>query len=129
MTKRFRRAVYSMLFAYRSRSTFAPTISCSRWFSLVAIGFVAYARYHHAILRRSTREFGWKHIAWLLPWFGGLWLLSWLGGIGGGLGAIGFGRDSLAVSVWSVIVYVMALRCAPGRDETAGMMVRMNQTS
>ena len=45
------------------------------------------------------------------------------------LGAIGFGRDSLAVSVWSVIVYVMALRCAPGRDETAGMMVRMNQTS
>lgn len=98
-------------------------------FSLVAIGFVAYAIYHHAILRRSAHDFGWKHIAWLLPWFGGLWLLSWLGGIGGGLGIMHFGWDILIVSVWSVIVYGLALRGALARDETAGMMARMEQTS
>ena len=77
----------------------------------------------------SAHDFGWKHIAWLLPWFGGLWLLSWLGGIGGGLGIMHFGWDILIVSVWSVIVYGLALRGALARDETAGMMARMEQTS
>ena len=37
--------------------------------------------------------------------------------------------DILIVSVWSVIVYGLALRGALGRDETAGMMARMEQTS
>ncbi|MGN6668350.1 MAG: APC family permease, partial [Trinickia sp.] len=48
-------------------------------FSLVAIGFVIYALYYHLVLRKSPRDFGWRHIAWLLPWFGGIWILSWLG--------------------------------------------------
>ena len=48
---------------------------------------------------------------------------------GGGLGIMHFGWDILIVSVWSVIVYGLALRGALGRDETAGMMARMEQTS
>ena len=98
-------------------------------FSLVAIGFVLYAMYYHVVMRKPAAQFGWKNIAWLLPWFGGIWLLSWLGGIGGGRGLIGFGWDILAVSVWSVIVMALAMRCALGADETASMMERMERTS
>ncbi|MDW9229938.1 APC family permease (plasmid) [Burkholderia cepacia] len=98
-------------------------------FSLVAIGFVLYALYHHVVLRRSARDFGWKHIAWLLPWFGGLWLLSWMGGIGGGLGVIGFGWDILLVAVWSLVVLALAMRSALSAGETSEMMGRMNETS
>jgi hypothetical protein len=39
--------------------------------------------------RKPGAEFGWRSIAWLLPWFGGMWVLSLLGDIGGGLGWLG----------------------------------------
>ena len=98
-------------------------------FSLLAIGFVLYAFHYHFIARRAADDFGWPHIAWLLPWFGGLWLLSWLGGIGGGRGVIGFGWDILVVSIWSVVVLLLALRSALGSSETSAMMARMDSTS
>jgi amino acid transporter len=98
-------------------------------FSLVAIGFIFYAIHHHFIARRSVHDFGWRHIAWLLPWFGGLWLLSWLGGIGGGRGVITFGWDILLVTIWSVVVLLLALRSALNGSETSNMMARMNSTS
>ncbi|CAB3795925.1 APC family permease [Paraburkholderia fynbosensis] len=98
-------------------------------FSLVAIGFVAYAVYYHLIARKPAGQFGWRQIAWLLPWFGGIWVLSWLGNIGGGRDVIGFGWDILLVSVWSVVVMLLAMRCALGHAETALMMQRMDGTS
>jgi signal transduction histidine kinase len=98
-------------------------------FSLVAIGFVLYAMYYHVVMRKPVAQFGWKNISWLLPWFGGIWLLSWLGGIGGGRDVIGFGWDILLVSVWSLIVMGLAMRCALGSNETAAMMERMDRTS
>jgi hypothetical protein len=98
-------------------------------FSLVAIGFVAYAVYYHFIARKPAGQFGWRQIAWLLPWFGGIWVLSWLGNIGGGRDLIGFGWDILLVSVWSVVVMLLAMRCALGHAETAMMMQRMDGTS
>lgn len=98
-------------------------------FSLVAIGFVLYAMYYHVVMRKPVAQFGWKNISWLLPWFGGIWLLSWLGGIGGGRNVIGFGWDILLVSVWSLIVMGLAMRCALGANETAAMMERMDRTS
>ena len=94
-------------------------------FGLVAIGFVLYALYYHAVLRKPAATFGWTHIWWLAPWFGGMWGLSWLGGPGGGRGVIGFGWDILAVAVWSLIVAMLALRCASSSEETAAMMERM----
>ena len=45
-------------------------------FIIVAIGFVLYALYHHLIARKPANTFGWRQIAWLLPWFAGLWVLS-----------------------------------------------------
>ncbi|MFM0212409.1 hypothetical protein PQQ96_34020 [Paraburkholderia sediminicola] len=53
-------------------------------FSLVAIGFVAYAIYYHLIARKPACQFRWRQIAWLLPSFGGAGGLSSLGNIGGG---------------------------------------------
>jgi amino acid transporter len=98
-------------------------------FALVAIGFVVYALYYHMVVRKPASEFGWRHVAWLLPWFGGIWLLSYLGGIGGGRDVIGFGWDIFAVAVWSVIVMLLAMRCALPGEETVIMTERMNQTS
>ena len=98
-------------------------------FALVAIGFVLYAAYYHIVLHKDAKDFGWNHIAWLLPWFGGIWLLSWLGGIGGGLGVIRFGWDILLVALWSVVVMKLAMRCALGEEQTQAMMARMNATS
>lgn len=98
-------------------------------FSLVATGFVAYAVYYHLIARKPADQFGWRQIAWLLPWFGGIWVLSWLGDIGGGRDVIGFGWDILLVSVWSVVVMLLAMWCALGHAETAMMMQRMDGTS
>lgn len=87
-------------------------------FTLVAIGFVLYALYYHFVARKPANQFGWRQISWLLPWFGGLWLLSWLGNIDGGRNVIGFGWDILLVTIWSIIVLFLAMRCALGRQET-----------
>jgi amino acid transporter len=98
-------------------------------FSLVASGFVAYAVYYHLIARKPARQFGWRQIAGLLPWFGDIWVLSLLGNIGGGRNVIGFAWDILLVSVWSVVVMLLAMRWVLGHAETAMMMQRMDGTS
>lgn len=98
-------------------------------FSLVGAGFALYALYYHAIARKPASAFGWKHVAWLLPWFGGIWILSWLGNIGGGRDMIGFGWDMLLVVGWSLFVMLLAIRCALSPKETVVMMERMDQTS
>lgn len=84
-------------------------------FSLVFGGFIVYALYYHLIARLPTSEFGWPHIAWLLPWFGGMWLLSWLGGLDGGIGVLSFGTEIWVIAIWSLIVLgiAMATRLSP----------------
>jgi hypothetical protein len=42
---------------------------------------------------------------------------------------IGFGWDILLVSIWSLVVLALAMRCALGANETSAMMERMDQTS
>lgn len=76
-------------------------------FALIAVGFVVYALYYHFVARQPAREFGWRHIAWLLPWFGGMWLLSGLGSLGG-LGVLNFGTSLIAIAIWSLIVLAIA---------------------
>lgn len=98
-------------------------------FLLVAIGFVVYALYYHLVMKKPASTFGWSHISWLLPWFGGMWVLSWLGGIGGGRGVMTFGWDILVVTVWSVIVLILAMRCGIDTNGTVAMMERMKETS
>ncbi len=96
-------------------------------FCLVGGGFALYAAYYHFIEKKPAADFGWRYIAWLLPWFGGMWLLSALGNIGGGLGLLGFWPGVIAVAVWSGIVMVLALRSALPAEETAAIMVRMEE--
>jgi amino acid transporter len=97
-------------------------------FLLVGGGFVLYAIYYHFIAKKPAEEFGWRYIAWLLPWFGGMWLISALGNISGGFGVLGFWPGVAAVAVWSLIVIVLALRSALPAAETAEIMVRMEKT-
>ncbi|TAL83299.1 MAG: APC family permease [Beijerinckiaceae bacterium] len=96
-------------------------------FILLAVGFILYALYYHFIAKKPTEDFGWRYIAWLLPWFGGIWVLSALGNIGGGFGVIGFWVGVAAVAVWSLFIIVLALRSALPAAETAAIMVRMEE--
>jgi len=94
-------------------------------FALVAAGFALYACYFHLVAKKPAVDFGWRYIAWLLPWFGGMWVLSALSDLGGGFGVMGFWPGVIIVAVWSVIVIAFALRSALPAVETAELMVRM----
>ena len=96
-------------------------------FAIVFAGFVIYAAHHHLIARKSAESFGWRHIAWLLPWFGGMWLLSWLGDVGGGLGVLAFWPGVAIVAVWSLIVMALGVRTATPARETAAIMAHMDR--
>lgn len=97
-------------------------------FLLVGVGFALYALYYHFIARKPAEDFGWRYIAWLLPWFGGMWALSALGDIGGGYGVLGFWPCAIAVAIWSLIVIALAMRSALPAAETAAIMMRMEET-
>ena len=101
-----------------------PTLS----FHPGRIGFVLYAGYYHLVARMPAQDFGWRYIAWLLPWFGGMWVLSAIGDVGGGFGRLRFWPGVIAVAIWSLIVIEVALRSALPAAETAEMMVRMEKT-
>ena len=94
-------------------------------FLIVAIGFVLYAAYYHLIARNPVEDFGWRNIGWLFAWFGGMWTLSALSDIGGGFAVLDFWPGVVAVTGWSLVVIVFALRSALPAEETAEMMVAM----
>ena len=94
-------------------------------FCLAAGGFALYALYYYSIAKRPPKDFGWRYIAWLLPWFGGMWLLSGLSDVGGGFGVLGFWTGVALVAVWSLVVIALALRSALPAKETAKIMVHM----
>ena len=95
-------------------------------FGLVAAGFALYALFYYYVAKKPHKDFGWRYIAWLLPWFGGMWALSALSDIGGGFGVLGFWPGVALVAVWSLIVIALALRSALPAVETAKVMVRMD---
>ncbi len=96
-------------------------------FGVLAVGFALYAAYYHFAARKPAEEFGWRYIAWLLPWFGGMWVISALGDIDGGSGVLGFWPCVAAVTIWSVFVVFLALRSALPAEETAAIMMRMRE--
>lgn len=93
---------------------------------IVVIGFAVYAGWFHLISRRPAAEFGWREIFWLLPWFGGIWIISALSDVGGGLGILTFWPAVIVTVVWSLIVVVIALRCALVAEDTAAIMAHMS---
>ncbi|WP_423821660.1 APC family permease [Salinisphaera sp. SPP-AMP-43] len=80
-------------------------------FGLILIGFVVYAAIYHAT-GRSAAQFGWRHISWLAPWFGGMWILSALGGLDGGYDVLSFGTELVLIAIWSIAVLWMAMATA-----------------
>ena len=97
-------------------------------FILLAAVFVLYVLYYHLVARNLPADFGWRYIAWLLPWFGGMWILVALGDNDGGLGWLTFWPGVVAVAIWSLVVIELALRSALPAQETAAMMLEMEQT-
>ena len=95
---------------------------------IMIIVFILYAGFYHLVARMPAAEFGWRYIAWLLPWFGGMWILSAVGDIDGGRGWLTFWPGVIAVAVWSLIVMEVALRSALPAVETAEMMAQMEST-
>lgn len=98
-------------------------------FALIAVVFVLYAAYYYLIARLPSADFGWRYIAWLLPWFGGMWVLSAVGDIDGGYGLLTFWPAVVAVAIWSLVVIELALWSALPAAETAEMMERMERTA
>ena len=86
------------------------------------------ALYYHLVARMPAAEFGWRYIAWLLPWFGGMWIISAVGDVDGGAGWLTFWPGVIAVAVWSLIVMEIAIRSALPAVETAEMMTKMEST-
>lgn len=98
-------------------------------FVLLTLGFSIYAFYYHWLVRMPAADFGWRHISWLLPWFGGMWALSWLGGLGGGLGVLSFGTEMVIIAVWSLVVLAIALMVSLSPEETGrAVEVILDQT-
>jgi amino acid transporter len=84
--------------------------------------------HYHFIAKHPARDFGWRYVAWLLPWFGGMWVLSGLSGIEGGLGLLSFWAGVIAVTIWSVIVMWLAVRSSLSAEETAEIMLQIGKT-
>ena len=130
-------------FELKGAAIIAPiAFVCSNWviywtgfrtntylFGIVALAFILYALYYHFVAGKPVRDFGWRHIAWLLPWFGGMWFLSGISDIGHGAGVIGFWAGVFLVAVWSLIVIRIALRTALTPVETEAIMARMEHTA
>jgi len=63
--------------------------------------------------RNRGVAFGWKYGWWLIPYFGGIWILTKLGTSEvGGIGIIPFYWDMALVACYSLLILVLALRCA-----------------
>jgi amino acid transporter len=72
---------------------------------LVLIGYYATAKDRSRIPPLQFQA-GW----WMIPWLGGLALLSWLGHYEGGIGVLTFGWGELTVVVFSVLIFMLAVR-------------------
>jgi amino acid transporter len=73
----------------------------------IALGFVLLAVAQAT--SRSERPLEWRGASWLWPYLVGLAGISYLGTFGDGAGVIPFGWDVLVVSVFSIVIYALAM--------------------
>ncbi|MGH3496446.1 MAG: APC family permease [Nocardioidaceae bacterium] len=79
-------------------------------FVAVLIGYVLLVVLH-LVGHQDSPPFEFRSgMSWILPWFGGLALMSYAGDYGGGQGWIGFGTAIPIAFVFSLIIYVLAIR-------------------
>lgn len=97
-------------------------------FVLLGLCILAAAAYYHYIAKGPLSDFSWKHIGWLLPWFGGLWVISYLGPLSGGIGLFSFWVGNVVIVLWSLFTLWLALRSALPAAETARLMEELEDT-
>lgn len=51
-----------------------------------------------------------KPALWMVPYLGGMTIISWMGSFGGGANILKFGWDILVITIFSVIIYWIAVR-------------------
>lgn len=97
-------------------------------FVLLGLCIVASAAYYRYIAKGSLSDFSWKHVGWLLPWFGGLWIISYLGSINGGIGVLSFWTGNVVIILWSLFTLWLALRSALPAAQTTRLMAELEDT-
>jgi amino acid transporter len=81
----------------------------------LAVGMVVFIiRYLQGYIPRPAVR--WRRTLWLLPYFIGMGLISYYGAFGG-TGAIAFGWDFLVMGIFSLWIFMWAVKC--GRANTA----------
>jgi amino acid transporter len=77
----------------------------------VAVGFVILALTNWFAPPDQRPSHDWRSAYWLVPYLGGLTLLSFLGATDfGGRGLFSFGWDAVVVTVFSLVIYALAVR-------------------
>jgi amino acid transporter len=76
----------------------------------VAIGFVLLAVSSATRPKEERPDLDWTPGAWLVPWLLGLGVISYLSSFAGGQDTLKFGVDMIVCGVFSLGVYVAALR-------------------
>lgn len=96
-------------------------------FGLLIALFVIYVAWFY--LGKPKRDaFGWRHISWLAPYFGGLWLLDVIGPDAvNGYGLVSFGTNMGIAAVFSLAILWLALKTALSEDEVATVSKRITE--
>ncbi|MBA3350533.1 MAG: APC family permease, partial [Actinobacteria bacterium] len=89
---------------------FTGWVTNSKLFLLVLLGFVVLGISYVIQPQEERPPLEWKATGWMWPYFGGMALLSYLGSFEGGKKTIPFGLDLVVVAVFSVIIYLLAMR-------------------
>jgi amino acid transporter len=89
----------------------------NRLFGALIVGLVAFGI--SMVLRKPDKRpiVDWKASIWVLPWLVGMAVISYLGQFTGGKGTIPFYVDLVVVTIFSVIIYYMAVAFSMPADK------------
>jgi amino acid transporter len=74
----------------------------------ILLGFVVFGM--SLIKNHQSQPLGLKSVLWLIPYLGGLTCISYLGAFGG-KNIISFGWDFLVMGIFSIVTFLMAIKC------------------
>ena len=75
----------------------------------MGIGFVVFI-IHCCRLKNNLLAKQWQNSWWIFPYFIGMCIISYLGNFGGGKGIISFGTDFAVMAVFTIIMFVLAVK-------------------
>jgi len=75
----------------------------------LAIGFAVFI-YRGIYIENKSEHWQWRTARWLIPYLMGLGIISYLGSFGGGINVIKFGMDFFVIAIFTLAVYVVAIR-------------------